>query len=69
MGRKKEKKKKVLSLRTKSINKQNSNLLKMKISHEVKIGFVVFVILAMFIWAYNFMKGRDILSSSVHYYV
>jgi len=41
----------------------------MKISHEVKIGFVVFVILAMFIWAYNFMKGRDILSSSVHYYV
>ncbi len=41
----------------------------MKISHEVTIGFVVFVILAMFIWAYNFMKGRDILSSSVHYYV
>jgi len=41
----------------------------MKISHEVKIGFVVFVILAMFIWAYNFMKGHDILSSSVHYYV
>jgi len=41
----------------------------MKISHEVKIGFAVFVILAMFIWAYNFMKGRDILSSSVHYYV
>ena len=41
----------------------------MKISHEVKIGFAVFVILAMFIWTYNFMKGRDILSSSVHYYV
>jgi len=40
----------------------------MKISHEVKIGFAVFVILAMFIWAYNFMKGRDILSSSIHYY-
>lgn len=40
-----------------------------KIRHEVKIGFVVFVILAMFIWAYNFMKGHDILSSSVNYYV
>ena len=41
----------------------------MKISHEVKIGFVVFVILSMFIWAYNFMKGHDILSSSTHYYI
>ncbi|MCK4630419.1 MAG: MCE family protein [Bacteroidales bacterium] len=41
----------------------------MKISHEVKIGFAVFVILAMFIWGYNFMKGHDILSSSVHYYI
>jgi phospholipid/cholesterol/gamma-HCH transport system substrate-binding protein len=23
----------------------------------------------MFIWGYNFMKGHDILSSSVHYYI
>lgn len=41
----------------------------MKISQEAKIGFVVFIILALFIWAYNFMKGKDLLSSSSNYYV
>lgn len=41
----------------------------MKISHEVKIGFAVFVILVLFIWTYNFLKGRDILSSTAYYYV
>lgn len=40
-----------------------------KISHEVKVGATALVALLVFIWLYNFLKGKDIFSSTAHYYV
>lgn len=40
-----------------------------KISHEVKIGFTALITIAVFIWLYNFLKGKDFLSRTTHYYV
>lgn len=40
-----------------------------KISHEVKIGITVLITIAVFIWLYNFLKGKDFLSRTTHYYV
>lgn len=40
----------------------------MKIRKETKIGIAVVITIAFFIWGYNFLKGKNILSSSNHYY-
>ncbi|MFP4025980.1 MAG: MlaD family protein [Thiohalospira sp.] len=40
----------------------------MKIRKESKIGIAVVITIAFFIWGYNFLKGKNILSSSNHYY-
>lgn len=40
----------------------------MKIPDEIKISFVFIVILALFIWGYNFLKGLDILKKENTYY-
>jgi phospholipid/cholesterol/gamma-HCH transport system substrate-binding protein len=40
----------------------------MKISHEVKIGATALVTIVVFIWLYNFLKGKDLLTSTNHYY-
>ena len=40
-----------------------------KITHEVKIGITAIITLLVFIWLYNFLKGKDFLSSTAHYYV
>jgi phospholipid/cholesterol/gamma-HCH transport system substrate-binding protein len=40
-----------------------------KISNEVKVGATALVTLLVFIWLYNFLKGKDIFSSTAHYYV
>ncbi len=40
----------------------------MKISREVKIGFVVILILAIAVWGYNWLKGNNILVKSTNYY-
>ncbi len=40
----------------------------MKISREVKIGFVVLVTLAIAVWGYNWLKGNNILTKSRNYY-
>jgi len=40
-----------------------------KISHEVKIGFTALITILVFIWLYNFLKGKDFFSSTAHYYV
>lgn len=40
----------------------------MKYSKEIKTGFVVIVAVALFIYGYNFLKGRDIFSSSLDLY-
>ncbi len=40
-----------------------------KISNEVKVGVTALITLLVFIWLYNFLKGKDIFSSTAHYYV
>jgi phospholipid/cholesterol/gamma-HCH transport system substrate-binding protein len=40
-----------------------------KISNEVKVGATALVTLIVFVWLYNFMKGKDLFSSTSHYYV
>jgi phospholipid/cholesterol/gamma-HCH transport system substrate-binding protein len=40
-----------------------------KISHEVKIGVTAIITILVFIWLYNFLKGKDLFSSTSHYYV
>jgi len=40
-----------------------------KISHEVKIGITALITMLVFIWLYNFLKGKDLFSKSTQYYV
>jgi len=40
----------------------------MKIPHEVKVGAVALLTIIVFIWVYNFLKGKDIFSSTAYYY-
>jgi phospholipid/cholesterol/gamma-HCH transport system substrate-binding protein len=39
-----------------------------KISKELKIGFIVTLIIALFIWGLNFLKGKNMLTSNVILY-
>jgi len=40
----------------------------MKISHEVKVGFVALITIIVFIWLYNFLKGKDFFKNTAYYY-
>ena len=40
-----------------------------KISNEVKVGAVALVTILAFIWLYNYLKGKDLFSSTSHYWV
>ncbi len=40
-----------------------------KISNEVKIGITALITILVFIWVYNFLKGKDLFSKTSHYYV
>lgn len=40
-----------------------------KISHEVKVGFTALITILVFIWLYNFLKGKDLFSSTSHYFI
>ena len=40
----------------------------MKFRKEVKIGAVVTLIIFLFLWGYNFLKGRNLFSSYNYYY-
>jgi len=40
----------------------------MKIQKEIRIGIIASLIIACFIWGYNFLKGKNILSSNDTYY-
>ena len=40
----------------------------MKISHEVKVGAVALITIIVFIWVYNFLKGKDLFKSTAYYY-
>jgi len=39
-----------------------------KISYEVKVGLTVLITIVVFIWLYNFLKGKDLLKSTAYYY-
>lgn len=39
-----------------------------KISNEVKVGVIALVTIVVFIWLYNFLKGKDLLNSTAYYY-
>jgi phospholipid/cholesterol/gamma-HCH transport system substrate-binding protein len=39
-----------------------------KISNEVKVGATTLLTIIVFIWLYNFLKGKDFLSNSAIYY-
>ena len=39
-----------------------------KISNEVKVGATALITIIVFIWLYNFLKGKDFLKSSAYYY-
>jgi len=39
-----------------------------KISHEVKVGVVALITIIVFIWLYNFLKGKDLFSNTAFYY-
>lgn len=39
-----------------------------KISNEVKVGVVTLLTIVVFIWLYNFLKGKDFFSNSAYYY-
>jgi phospholipid/cholesterol/gamma-HCH transport system substrate-binding protein len=40
----------------------------MKISHEVKVGAVALLTIIVFIWLYNFLKGKDYFKRTAYYY-
>ncbi len=40
----------------------------MKISHEVKVGAVALLTIVVFIWLYNFLKGKDFFKRTAYYY-
>ncbi len=41
----------------------------MKLKKETKIGIIAVIIIAFFIWGYNFLKGKNILTTNDSYYV
>lgn len=41
----------------------------MKIRKEIKIGFVLLATLAVFIWGFSFLKGKNIFKPTATYYV
>ncbi len=39
-----------------------------KISREIKVGFIVIVAVAFFVWGYSFLKGKDLFENTYTYY-
>jgi phospholipid/cholesterol/gamma-HCH transport system substrate-binding protein len=39
-----------------------------KISNEVKVGATTLIVIIIFIWLYNFLKGKDFFNSTAQYY-
>jgi len=39
-----------------------------KISNEVKVGATALITIVVFIWLYNFLKGKDFFKNSAYYY-
>ena len=41
----------------------------MKLTREIKTAVLVIVSILLFIWGYNFLKGKDLFESSTRVYV
>ena len=41
----------------------------MKLTREIKTAILVIVSILLFIWGYNFLKGKDLFNSSTRVYV
>ncbi len=39
-----------------------------KISNEVKVGATALLTIIVFVWLFNFLKGKDLLKSTATYY-
>ncbi|HEX2969204.1 MAG TPA: MlaD family protein [Bacteroidales bacterium] len=39
-----------------------------KISNEVRVGIIALITILVFIWLYNFLKGKNLLNSEASYY-
>ncbi len=39
-----------------------------KISNEIKVGIVTLLTIVVFIWLYNFLKGKDLFKNTTYYY-
>lgn len=39
-----------------------------KFSHELKVGIVAIVTIIVFIWLFNFLKGKDFFKNTTYYY-
>jgi phospholipid/cholesterol/gamma-HCH transport system substrate-binding protein len=39
-----------------------------KLSNEIKVGVTALLTIVVFIWLYNFLKGKDLLNSTAYYY-
>ena len=39
-----------------------------KLSNEVKVGITALITIIVFIWLYNFLKGKDFLKTTAYYY-
>ncbi len=39
-----------------------------KISNEIKVGITALLTIVVFIWLYNFLKGKDLFRSTAYYY-
>jgi len=40
-----------------------------KISNEIKVGITALITILVFIWLYNYLKGKNLFSSKAQYYV
>jgi phospholipid/cholesterol/gamma-HCH transport system substrate-binding protein len=40
-----------------------------KISNEIKVGVTALITILVFIWLYNYLKGKNLFTSKVQYYV
>lgn len=52
-----------------NITQVSTSIMKSKIKSEVKIGLIVILTFAIFVWGLNYLKGVNLLNPSNHYFV
>jgi len=43
--------------------------MQMKVTNEAKVGLIVVIVIALFYWGFNFLKGKDLFRKTNEYYV